>query len=174
MPRAPDVRNDTFVDAVMLAGTGGGVERTYVGLDLPRLIEAGVSEPSSIRASLKFSEFDGQPVVAGQLAGELMLTCQRCMTCVTKVLDEYFQVLIAEQERGDEPGGYEPIIADPARLDVRWLVEDQALLALPLVAMHAPGECGEQRAAAEVASEAEPTPAAQKPFQNLRDMMRKR
>jgi hypothetical protein len=44
--------------------------------------------------------------------------------------------------------------------------------ALPLVAMHAPEECEEQ---ADISAESEKTDTtAQKPFQNLRDMMRKR
>ena len=173
MSRPPDVRSDNLVDAVILAGAGGEIERTFAGQDLPRLGEAGASE-ASIRASLRFSEFDGQPVVTGHLAGELVLTCQRCMSELIEPLDESFQVLVADEERTDEPGGYEPVVANPARLDVRWLIEDQVLLALPLVAMHAPGECEEQSSVQEVASEQEPTEAGQKPFQNLRDMMRKR
>jgi uncharacterized metal-binding protein YceD (DUF177 family) len=56
---------------------------------------------------------------------------------------------------------------------VRWLVEDQALLALPLVAMHEPGECEEQLSPSEPAEE-KAAPAVQTPFKNLRDMMRKR
>jgi uncharacterized protein len=174
MSRPPDVRNDNVVDALILAGAGGQIERTFVGQDLPRLGEAGVRE-ASVRAFLKFSEFDGQPVVAGHLGGELVLTCQRCMSQLVQPLDESFQVLVTTEERADEPGGYEPVVANPSRLDVRWLVEDQALLALPLVAMHAPEECEEQRAVQEVASEEQgATEVGQKPFQNLRDMMRKR
>jgi uncharacterized protein len=174
MSRPPDVRNDNVVDALILAGAGGEIERTFVGQDLPRLGEAGVRE-ASVQALLKFSEFDGQPTVAGHLGGELVLTCQRCMSRLVQPLDESFQVLVTTEERADEPGGYEPVVANPSRLDVRWLVEDQALLALPLVAMHAPEECEEQRVVQEVASEEQgATEVGQKPFQNLRDMMRKR
>jgi uncharacterized protein len=174
MSRPPDVRNDNVVDALILAGAGAEIERAFVGQDLPRLGEAGVRE-ASVQANLKFSEFDGQPVVTGRLGGELVLTCQRCMSRLVQSLDESFQVLVAKEERADEPGGYEPVVANPSRLDVRWLVEDQALLALPLVAIHAPEECEEQSVAQEVASEPqEPAEAGQKPFQNLRDMMRKR
>lgn len=172
MSRPPDVRNDNVVDALILAGAGGEIERNYVGHDLPRLGEAGVRK-ASVRANLKFSEFDSQPVVAGRLAGELVLTCQRCMSELVARLDETFQVLIANEERADEPGGYEPVVANAARLDVRWLVEDQALLALPLVAMHAPEECKQSSAVQEVAAERQAAEAGQKPFQNLRDMMRK-
>jgi uncharacterized protein len=172
MSRPPDVRNDSFVDAVALAAVGGRVERSYSASDLPRLAEAGGLEGTSVQASFQFSEFDGRPVVDGRLAGRFVLTCQRCMGPVSLAIDEQFQVLIVAAERADEPGGYEPVIADASRLDLRWLAEDQALLALPLVAMHAPEECEEQ---ADISEESEKTDTtAQKPFQNLRDMMRKR
>lgn len=174
MSRPPDVRNDNVVDALILAGAGGEIERTFVGQDLPRLGEAGVRE-ANVQANLKFSEFDGQPVVAGRLSGELVLTCQRCMGRLANRLDETFQVLLADEERADEPGGFEPVVVNPSRLDVRWLVEDQALLALPLVAMHAPEDCEQQSAVQEVEPDRdEAAEAGQKPFQNLRDMMRKR
>jgi len=87
-------------------------------------------------------------------------------------IDERFGVLIVGADRADEPGGYEPIVADTARLDLRWLVEDQALLALPLVARHADERCGELN---EEPVEREASARnVQRPFQNLRDMMRKR
>jgi uncharacterized protein len=89
-------------------------------------------------------------------------------------IDENFQVLIVAQERSDEPGGYEPVIASASRLDVRWLVEDQVLLALPLVPMHAMGQCSESRSESAPSREDDTAAAGQKPFQNLRDMMRKR
>jgi uncharacterized protein len=89
-------------------------------------------------------------------------------------IDEGFQVLIVAHERADEPGGYEPVIANASRLDLRWLVEDQVLLALPLVPMHALDQCREGSAQSAPSHEDEAAAPGQKPFQNLRDMMRKR
>jgi uncharacterized protein len=93
---------------------------------------------------------------------------------VESKIDEDFQVLIVAQERADEPGGYEPVIANASRLDLRWLVEDQVLLALPLVPMHTMDQCGESSPESGPSREDEAAAAGQKPFQNLRDMMRKR
>lgn len=176
MPRPLDVRNDSLVNAAALAATGSRLERTYSSSDLPRLAEAGVSGASELQASFQFSQYDGQPAVDGTLAGRVVLTCQRCMGSVEIEIDERFGVLIVGVEREDEPGGYEPVIANAARLDLRWLIEDQALLALPLVAMHATEQCREQNSG-QKSEPAEPETSAstvQKPFQNLRDMMRKR
>jgi uncharacterized protein len=80
-------------------------------------------------------------------------------------IEEQFQVILVQQESAEEPGGYEPVIADPTRFDVRWLAEEQALLALPLVPLHAVGECDEA-----VPSQDRGT---QRPFQNLRDLLEK-
>jgi uncharacterized protein len=174
MSRPPDVRKDNLVDAVMLAGAGSSVEREYSTAELPRLTDAGVADGLAIEASLRFSEFDGRPAVEGRLTGQVALTCQRCLRPMTFEMDESFQVVVVSEERADEPGGYEPVVADPGRLDLRWLVEDQALLALPLVPLHEPGECDEaDKSADEELDQVEPT-GTQKPFQNLRDMMRKR
>ena len=174
-----DAHSDNIVDATVLAGASGEIERSYGLAELPRLSEAGATAGSIVRVALKFSEFDHQPVIAGHVSGQLKLTCQRCMGECTQDLDESFRVLVVKEERADEPGGYEPVIADPVRLDLRWLIEDQTLLAMPLVAMHAIDEC-EQVESAEiqtiVSAEASDGPKedGQKPFENLRDMMRKR
>jgi uncharacterized metal-binding protein YceD (DUF177 family) len=84
-------------------------------------------------------------------------------------LNERFQVLVTLQERSDEPGGYEPIIADPARLDLGWLVEEEALLALPLVMLHESETCTEA-----AAPDHDDEDVRQRPFENLRDMLRQR
>jgi uncharacterized protein len=172
MPRPQDARNDSLVDAAELAVAGSRVERTFATSDLPRLVEAGMSDASELRASFQFLEYDGKPAIDGSLTGRVVLTCQRCMAPVTVEIDDRFQVIVVDAERADEPGGYEPVIAPAARLDLRWLAEDQALLALPLVAMHAAENCGEQTSGLAESEASEPT--VQKPFQNLRDMMRKR
>lgn len=155
-----------------MAGAGSTVERTYAAADLPRLAQAGAAEASKVHASLRFSLFDGQPTVSGSLNGQVILTCQRCMKAVECSVDEDFRVLIAAEERADEPGGYEPVIANPTRLDLGWLVEDQILLALPLVPMHEQDDCAGQLG--EEVAEPEDESGGQKPFENLRDMMRKR
>jgi uncharacterized protein len=145
---------------------------------MPRLSEAGGREGSSIEANFQFAHFENRPAVSGDLHGAVVLTCQRCMQPVSIELDDSFQVLIVEEERGDEPGGYEPVVAKPARLDLRWLAEEQVLLALPLVPMHENEDCAENVVSSstdetdEDADDAEEA-VTQQPFRNLRDLMRK-
>ena len=174
MPRPPGASSDHLVDAEVCARAASRIERTYRAEELPRLLEAGLITGSQVRAEFQFSEFDGRPAVDGDLHGTLRLTCQRCMGPVEVALDERFQVLIVDEERADEPAGYEPVVADASHLDLRWLVEDQALLALPLVARHESQDCAAVDAPGDEAQAGDDAEARQKPFQNLRDLLRQR
>jgi uncharacterized protein len=182
MPRPPAVPVDKIVDAEVCARAGSTIARRFSAAELPRLREAGGQDGSSIEAEFQFSEFDGKPAVAGELHGTVVLTCQRCMQPVEIELDDSFQVILVDEERSDEPGGYEPVVVKASRLDLAWLAEEQALLALPLVPMHESEDCGAD-AAEEIASTEEPeedaedAPAApettHQPFRNLRDLLLK-
>ncbi|HLS81143.1 MAG TPA: YceD family protein [Steroidobacter sp.] len=172
MPRPPAVPSDVFVDAEACARAGSCIVRRFGAAELPRLREADVRD-GWVEVSLQFSHVDALPAIDGELSGEVITTCQRCMRDVAVSLQEGFQVAIAPQERADEPGGYEPVIAEASRLDVKWLAEEQVLLAIPLAPMHAADGCN--HAPASFPSEGEnETDARQKPFQNLRDLLRER
>ena len=170
MPR-PFGTPDNCVDVVALARTGSSVERSYSVAELARLSEAGSSTDSTVTGTFTGGVFEQRTTLHGELSGTVVLTCQRCLRPVTVPVQERFDVVLVHDaaEAASEVAGYEPVIADPTHVDLRWLVEEQALLALPLVPMHEPGEC-EQRAAAA----SEPAPAGQKPFGNLRELLGKR
>ena len=172
MPRPPAAHNDSLVDADVYARAGRTLERRFSVEELPRLQEAGALDGTRLDMRLQFSLFDGRPAVDGTLSGTVSLRCQRCTQPVGVPIAEQFQVILEQQESAEEPGGYEPVVADPARFDVRWLAEEQTLLALPLVPLHAEGEC-EEAAALPPVDEQGARPGTQKPFQNLRDLLEK-
>jgi len=168
------------IDATLAARAGTTIERNYAAVDLPRLLDAGALEGSKLTARVRFSEFDGQVALEGELDGAVVLTCQRCLNPVRLPLRERFKVLLTQDEASldQESTGYEPILVDPARFEVRQLVEDQALLGLPLVPRHVVETCNaaqvplpESESPAEAGSGEEP--ARQRPFGNLRDLLRK-
>jgi uncharacterized protein len=173
MSRPPSAPTDVDVDADVCARANRRISRQFPAHELPRLVAAGLPAQEIVQAEFGFSLFDGQPAIDGAVHGKVDLVCQRCMKAVTIEVEEPFKVLVVREERLDEPGGYEPVVADPARLDLGWLVEEQLLLALPLVPMHEPGRCG---AAAPLeageSDESAQRDSRQKPFQNLRDMLR--
>lgn len=161
------------MDALVCARAGTTIERSFAAADLPRLREAGAHDGSALTASFHFSQFDGRVAIDGELGGAAVLTCQRCMQAVEVPLQERFKIIVVQDEAdlAQEPGGYEPILANPAHLDLHLLAEDQALLALPLVPRHESDECNEVKPSSPAGAVEDS--AHQRPFGNLRDLMRK-
>ena len=172
MPRPLAASNDPLLDADACARAASTIERRFPVTDLSRVMAAGAQGGASIAVRLKFSLLDTRPVIDGALEGTVSMTCQRCMQAVPVAVADELRVIVVPEDRADEPSGYEPVVADAARLDVRWLIEDQVLLALPLVPMHEPGQCAP--ADAPVPVDEEPESKRHKPFENLRDMLRQR
>ena len=114
-----------------------------------------------------------------------MLECQRCLQPCEIVVDESALVAIVRAETDDVPGGYEPFVGMPEQLSLAALVEEQVLLALPLVPVHDVGarECRSSGAevvplapAAALGTVAVEAAAEEKqmPFANLRELLGKK
>jgi uncharacterized protein len=173
MPRPP-AASDFTVDAKVQARARNVIEQHFTAADLPRLAQAGAGSETSIDVRLNFSEYDGLPAVHGSLEGTVMLECQRCLDFAPVAVRDEFDVVIVDEERSDEPGGYEPVVADAEHLDLRWLTEEQVLLSLPLVALHEDEKCADATTADRtLAATDEDEDIRQQPFKNLRDLMRK-
>ena len=163
------------IDAAVCARAGSTIERHFAAAQLPRLLEAGASDGSFIDAKFRFSHFEGHVVIDGELNGVAVLTCQRCMQPLRVELHDPFQVMLVqdEQQLETELGGYEPVLGNPARFDLLTLAEDQALLALPLVPKHESETCIDGVIAPTTDAEP-PQERTQRPFGNLRELMRGR
>ncbi len=173
------------IDATICAHAGTTIERRYTAAEMQRLREAGAQDGTAFTAIFGFSQLEGRVAIDGELEGVVVLTCQRCMRPFEWQLQEQFQVALVRTEADleQEPANYEAIVADPAHVDLLTLTEDQALLALPLVPKHEADDCdvAEAPAAPEDAPRAtqgttdakvEDKPTTQRPFGNLRDLMR--
>jgi uncharacterized protein len=162
-----------LVNSVELAGRTACVERDLELAQMPALVAAGALEGTRARAKLTFAIFDGRPTVTASVEGEVMLPCQRCLTPCACTISESTPLVIVAQEAVPVAGGFEAFVADPERLPLRTLIEEQVLLGLPLVPKHAdPSVC---RAALEYEApeEEESDSGRQRPFESLRDLLGK-
>jgi uncharacterized protein len=163
------------VDASVLvarAPSGAVVEKRFAAAEMPRLQEAGVVDQGwTIEVRFRFRKVAAHVVIDGVLDGTVQMPCQRCMKAAEIRLHEKFGLILVpdEADLSEELPGYEPIVADPTRVDLHLLAEDQALLALPLVPRHEAEDCAEIPAARDDAAASEGT--RHKPFSNLRDML---
>ena len=174
------------VNAKELSARAAVVERSLELSHLDRVREAGGLPGTRIDAQLRFGAFDGRTTVVVLVEGVAMLRCQRCLQPCTTDVDESAQVMVVRDEDEEVPGGYEPFVGLPEHLSLSALVEEQVLLALPLVPMHAADDprCLAKTVGAEgapVRSLAADAPAAgavaeekQTPFANLRELLEKK
>lgn len=155
------------LDVLGLAQQGAVVERQYPIAGFERLNDRLAERIGSADVRIALQMIDGKPSAVLQLRAGVVLLCQRCLRPLHRVLESESRLAFVAREEEAAPGDYEPIAGDPRRVDLAALVEDELLLALPLIGLHARGE--ECRAAAEPAPEA---PEMRRPFAGLRDLLK--
>ncbi|MGB5324103.1 MAG: YceD family protein, partial [Pseudomonadales bacterium] len=107
----------------------------------------GAEQPFGVE--LVFAETDGGKwTVHARVDGLVQLECQRCLQPVTVPLsaDSLLTIVAHDAEARARLRDVEPLLLQGDELDVFGLVEDEILLALPIVALHDSGDCRAQTA----------------------------
>jgi uncharacterized protein len=86
----------------------------------------------------------GRPQVTGTVKAELELPCQRCLEPMTLPVVAEIRLALASSEAEEEQlaPGFEALPVGDGSVSVADIVEDELILALPLVPMHAQTQCG--------------------------------
>jgi uncharacterized protein len=130
------------VNAKELAARAAVVERRLDLARLPRVQEAGGLPGTCVDAQLRFGTFEGRTTVDVAIEGIVALRCQRCLQPCECAVDESAQLMVVRDEDEELPGGYEPVVGSPDHLSLVAVIEEQVLLALPLVPLHEAGTPG--------------------------------
>lgn len=150
-----------------LAASGEIIEGTVPIAGLGRLVGMLANSRGEINARLEFGRQQGRDVLRLSIDGVLALQCQRCLGEVQWPLHSTALLELVTSETGAER------IAEPAEpcwvtrdaLNPWQVVEDEAILSLPVIARHDdPSRCGKL-------AEPRPAPDEQKPnpFAVLKD-----
>ena len=143
---------------------------------MQRLAGRLAGSAGTVHAELRFGRDAGNVrYVRGRVRASLDLTCQRCLETLRFPVDIAVSLGIigAAGEAESLPGEYDPLLLDESEtVSLGDLIEDELILALPIVARHARGECGMQLPAA--APEASAEEETHRPFANLADLMKSR
>lgn len=126
------------------------------------------------RLGITLSE-SGLPVLQGSTETEVYLQCQRCLQPVLQPLTASFRLaaLRHEQEQTGISADLEPLIVVDERIDLVSLIEDELLLALPIVPKHL-GACNDQLSdPLSTAQDADHTISSNKPFADLAALLAK-
>ena len=123
----------------------------------------------AIRGHLHFGREGEFAVAALEVSGSVPLVCQRCLKLMPWKIEGSAKVaLIASDAQADRvPEHLEPMLAAGGRISLRDLLEEELLLALPIVALHADEhDCAPAAPAAEES-------AVQRPFERLGELLKR-
>ncbi len=132
------------LDPRRLADRGMRLEGDIPLTKLERVSQITADTTGFVHVVLLFERDEQKQVVVQlELEAELAMICQRCLEqAKVKVSESYRYVVINPNPAVDiQPSGYDILEVGEHPLDVYELIEDELLLALPVVPMHSPGEC---------------------------------
>lgn len=132
------------IDPRKLADRATTLEGEWPLAQFSRLCEQLVSDAGSVRAHLEFGRDEqGLIVMRGILEVEVQMICQRCLEpALLPVHSEFTYAVLREGRATDNlPKGYDMLELGEDPLDLVELVEDELLLALPIVPAHDPDQC---------------------------------
>ena len=144
--------------------------------ELPRLVEALAEDSGEIAYHLDFERGElGDPELHVRLAARLTLECQRTLQPFEwpVEVDSRLGLLASEEDAAALPEQCEPLLLEHGALRPRAVIEDELLLALPLVPVKPGSEMlqGEWIAPGQAAQDAQQDEAVTHPFADLRQLL---
>jgi len=169
---------EDLLDAGLLAAQRMTLERDYALAGFVRLADSLARPDGGVQVRFRFHAAGAFPAMEGVVRFKPWLVCQRCLQVFEAELESPVRVAFVgrDAEAGRVPEEYDAVTAPGGRIDLVDLVEDELLLALPLVPMHAAhAACAPVRGSRPLPQAAEPPPAGrtQRPFGDLRALMKR-
>ncbi len=133
-----------WVDARKLADQGAALGGEIPADQLPRVCEMIGAVVGAVDVELQFGiEGGGVRTLEGTVQAQVDLVCQRCLTPLAhRVKTDVAVGMVADDDQSPKlPQRLEPWLVDADAADLYALVEDELLLALPMVALHPLAEC---------------------------------
>jgi uncharacterized protein len=141
--------------------------------DFPRLRALlAVAGDDLATGSVEFLRDQGFVAADLEVHASIPLVCQRCLGVVRHDASERSRVLLigTEPEADRTPAGMDTVLAPDRRVSVQDLVEEELLLSVPAVPLHAsPDLCVQRPAQAEAAAES----TVQRPFERLGELLKR-
>ena len=146
--------------------------------EFPRVLPLLAGPDGTARGRVNFGREGRLAVAEVAVAADATMLCQRCLAPLNWPLKSTGRAALvatpAEAER--VPETLETVLAPEHRISIRDLVEEELLLALPLVPRHENDECAGDRAGTlvEPGSAAEPVGETHRPFGQLSELLKRR
>ena len=132
------------IEPIRLAEQGRMFKGQLPIAGMKRLVSLLAGDAGLVDVDLQFAiDESGQANVTGHIEALVKVNCQRCMETMELSIstDVSLGIVTTEQQVQDLPSQYEPLMVEDEWTSLSDLVEDEMILALPAVSMHAPEQC---------------------------------
>ena len=169
------------LDVGQLAAQRSRLEREFPIAGFVRLRDSLARPDGRAAVEFRFHAAGAYPALEGAVRARAWLVCQRCLKAFEAALESPVRVAFVgrDAEASRVPDEYDAVTAPGGRIQLTEFVEEELLLALPLVPMHAtPAECA-LTLAAEAGADAEgdapraPARPVTRPFAELRELLKR-
>lgn len=135
---------------------------------LPTLMVDCAEDSGNLQADLQLDMQGRWPVMSGTVNADVKMTCQRCLDSVNVPLKASISLGFVQSEEALEqlPDSLEPYLLEEEEIPLADVLEQELILALPIVAYHA--QC--QPAGYQAAPEAVDEPEKPNPFKVLEQL----
>jgi len=134
-----------WIDPARLASQGREIAGCLPLGEMPRLAAELTETGGEAAARFEFLKAPGRrDRVRGEVQATLRLRCERCLQTMDVPVDHHFEaLLISDEAMLESLSGDEDVVwVEPEGLSLHRLLEEELLLALPVVALHEEGtEC---------------------------------
>jgi len=135
---------------------------------LPRLGELLASKAATIGVQFEFKHSDyDTPMVGGEMQADLEMECQRCLQAMPISLQVEFKLLVDAPDDIVRESSLDTVYSEDGFIDIFEVVEDELILALPLVALHESSLCNEHW---QVSDKDQEPVVRENPFSVLKDL----
>ena len=165
-------------DPVLFAKRGRRFAGKISVHDLPRIMELAPNSESDFHVTMTFSMSSLQfPMVKGTIEGEIVQLCQRCMSNAPIPIQSQFQLILVTPDLVEDASeeGHEIFEYTGQSMETATLLEDEIILAMPIVAKHVDIEdCDSIVKQMMYEFDEVPTDEKDNPFAKLKDLKLKR
>ena len=128
-----------YVNARKFAYSGVQMTASLAISELDRLSESLADNEGEVVLKLAFTtDYQYNCRITGNAKSELSLICQRCLAPFVLPIECQLKLMMVgtEQQAENLPASWEPCFINGEQINLYQLIEDELLLALPLVARH--------------------------------------
>lgn len=157
------------IDAQKWADREAEIKQVFSLAAFPRVQEIAVEEAGEVSVFCRVSrDAQHRMQLQGNLTAKLALRCQRCLEAVTAEADTEFSLLLVRSEEDADRLADDAdflVLDEEGQLALADAIEDELLLALPMVPLH--DDCEAAHRNVPVEEEANEAPRRENPFQVL-------